>query len=99
MKIQFDRSTNRYEVIEPTQSDKKVYLDQAIIDKLEQDGKLNNLEEMDLIIDEKSQRWEISDPIPVGTPGTRTIASIIYAIGGSFQIGESQSERICTLRS
>lgn len=94
MRIQFDSSTGRAKVIDHTLESKEVYLDGMVLQDLESKGKLNSFEQMNFLINLNIRRWEISDPIPFGTPGT--LASVIFAIGGNVY-EEQNSSVICTL--
>ena len=61
--------------------------------RLESEGKLAKLDNMQFHINLPGQEWEISDEPPVGVPGTS--ASFIYYVRGTFY--QEDGKIICTI--
>lgn len=82
MKLELLPSEESARVLEPLFADKSIFLSREVYDFLENEGKLDKLDDMDLVIDFSQNRWEISGNPPVGVPGT--IASIVFSVGGTL---------------
>jgi hypothetical protein len=95
MKIKINPSTGLVKVSESP----KIYLDNDAIEYLKKVGKLDKLEqdEMIFIYNIPLKRWEISDDYPVGMPGT--IASVIFSIGGILEADFRSNCYLATLTS
>ncbi|MBE9206343.1 hypothetical protein IQ244_07420 [Nostoc sp. LEGE 06077] len=93
MRITVNESISLAKVIEPAFDGTDIYLDETVLDYLEQQDRLNKLENMQFFVELSLKAWSISGEPPVGTPGT--IASLIFYVSGSLK--ENELGIICTL--
>ncbi|MBW4619181.1 MAG: hypothetical protein KME17_07455 [Cyanosarcina radialis HA8281-LM2] len=96
MKLEVNSSNDRAKVIEPIFDSQDIYLDKAVLNYLEEQGKLISLDRMKFGIVLDKRWWEISDEIPT-TRTSGAIASVIFSVGGSCRSNESGTAIICTL--
>lgn len=93
MRIEISPLKDFYKVIDPSLNLGEIHLSSEVIQYLENQGKLESLEDMQFLISLPTQEWEISDQPPVGTP--RTLASVIFYVRGTFQ--KQENRIICTI--
>ena len=98
MAILIENQNGRVKVIEPTFEIRgkriDVYFDESVLNLLENDNRADDLENLNLIINFERKLWDISEEIPVGTPGT--IASVVYHLMGSLLVEDGATEATCT---
>jgi hypothetical protein len=93
MKIEASPFKDFYRVVDPSLNLGDIYLSSEVMQYLENQEKLESLEDMQFLISLPTQEWEISDQAPVGTLGT--LASVIFYVRGTVQ---QQDDRIiCTI--
>jgi len=93
MKIEASPSKDLYKVVDPSLTLEEIYLSSEVIQYLENQNKLESLEDMRFLISLPTEEWEISDEAPVGKPGT--LASVIFSVRG--RLHRQENRIICTI--
>jgi len=93
MKIEASPSKDLYKVVDPSLTLEEIYLSSEVIQYLEDQNKLESLEDMLFLISLPTEEWEISDEPPVGNPGT--LASLIFSVQG--RLYRQENRIICTI--
>jgi hypothetical protein len=94
MRIRLLQTGEAAQVLEPDFSGKSILLKREVYDYLEKEGKLNDLQNMNFIIDFDQNLWEISGIPPVGKPGT--IASVVFSKRGALSKTDNETF-LCSL--
>lgn len=89
MKVEICVPEGSARVLEPSFTGKSIFLSREVYDFLDQKGKLDELNNMNLVISFEQNRWEISDNPSIGTPGT--IASVLFSVGGILSTTDNEA--------